>query len=75
MGALDVPALKFAVLNLIGAAVWAVLVAWLGYQFGNLLELVLPDIKKAEEFVLLGILIAGLGLGLRRFQKSRKKRL
>ena len=74
MGALHVPALRFAALNLIGAALWSVLVAWLGYQFGNLLELVLPDIKRAEEFVALAMLVAGLAVAWIRIQRARKVR-
>ncbi len=72
MGALQVPALRFALLNMVGAAVWAVLVAWLGYQFGNLLELVFHDLRHIEEFVLLVLLIAGVAVAWVRYRRSSR---
>ena len=71
MGALHVPALRFAVLNMSGAAFWAVLVAWLGYQFGNLLELFFQDLKRVEESVLVAILLGGCAWWLTRRIRSR----
>ena len=43
-----VPAWKFMVYNAIGAAIWAPLVAGVGYFFGNMLEAVLQDMKQIE---------------------------
>ncbi len=74
MGALHVPALRFAVLNMAGAAFWAVLVAWLGYQFGNLLELFFQDLKRVEESVLVAILLGGCAWWLTRRIRSRSGR-
>lgn len=67
MGALEVSPFRFTVLNLIGAAIWAVLIAWLGYIFGSALEWLLQDIKRIEESVLVGILLAGALWSLFRF--------
>ena len=43
-----VPAWKFAVYNLIGAALWAPLIAGVGYFFGSVLESALHDLKRYE---------------------------
>lgn len=59
LGMLGVPPLRFALLNMLGAAVWAVVIAGLGYQFGNLLELFVRDLKLFEEAVLVAILVVG----------------
>ena len=56
-----VPAWKFMVFNLIGAAIWAPLIAGLGYLFGNVLESVLDDLKSAELWVFASVVILGLG--------------
>jgi membrane protein DedA with SNARE-associated domain len=43
-----VPAWKFMAYNAIGAAIWAPLVAGVGYFFGNMLEAALQDMKQIE---------------------------
>ena len=73
MGALQVPALRFAWLNALGAAVWAMLIAGLGYQFGNALELFFQDLRLIEEWVLAAILLLGLTYGLLKFWHWRKR--
>ena len=71
-----VPAWKFVVYNLIGAAIWAPLIAGIGYLFGSALESVLHDLKKVELWGLLVLLCIGLcgviGHGLR--ARARKQR-
>lgn len=71
MGAMKISPLRFCILNVMGAAIWAVLIAWLGYQFGNVLELMLHDVKLVEEIVLVGILLAGLAWAVYRRYKNR----
>ena len=61
IGALRVAPLRFAWLNLIGAAIWAVLITTLGYQFGNALQWVFDDLHRIEETVMALIVLAGLG--------------
>ena len=69
MGASRVPVLRFALLNVLGAALWAVLIAGTGYTFGAAIETVLVDLKTIEEVVLVVILVLGGGLWLlRRFR-------
>jgi membrane protein DedA with SNARE-associated domain len=56
-----VPAWKFVVYNFIGAAIWAPLIAGLGYLFGSALETVLHDLKKVELWGLLFLVCCGAG--------------
>jgi membrane protein DedA with SNARE-associated domain len=75
MGALKVPALRFAWLNAVGAAIWAVLITTLGYQFGNALELFFRDLRLIEEGVLASILLLGMAhalLSLWRWHKRQR---
>ncbi|MGE5027135.1 MAG: DedA family protein [Betaproteobacteria bacterium] len=51
--------LRFFVLNLAGALVWAVLVAGAGFLFGSALELLFADLRRYEEALL--ALMAGIG--------------
>lgn len=71
MGALHVPALRFALLNMAGAALWAVAVGWAGFQFGNLLELLLPEIRRVEEAALLAVAAAVVAWWLLRWLRAR----
>ena len=50
---------KFIVLNLIGAVVWAIVVAGLGYLFGQAVELMLQDARRYELALLISIAAAG----------------
>jgi len=59
MGASGVPHVRFAVLNMIGAAIWAMAVGSAGYYFGVAIEVLLDDVKRVEGTVLIGILSAG----------------
>ena len=56
-----VPAWKFLVYNFIGAAIWAPLIAGLGYVFGSALEAVLDDLKNVELLAFGAIVLIGLG--------------
>lgn len=58
-----VPAWKFVVYNFIGAAIWAPLVAGVGYFFGSVLEAMLDDIRHVEMWgmaILLAIGVTGV---------------
>lgn len=71
-----VPAWKFLVYNFIGAAIWAPLIAGIGYLFGSALESVLHDLKKVELWAFLVLLVIGLCIvvfhGLRSRSRARK---
>lgn len=74
LGSSRVPMLRFAVLNLIGAALWALVIAGVGFAFGATMEALLTDIKKIEEALLILILLVGGGFWLWR-RKGRRKAL
>ena len=71
IGISGVSSARFALLNMLGAIVWAVIIALAGYYFGALLELLLKDIKHIEEAILLGILLVGCILWL--WRRARNK--
>lgn len=64
LGMLGVPRWKFVLLNLLGAAVWAVLFSLLGYQFGQALHWWLDDLRKVQEAVLGLLLLTAVALPL-----------
>src|SRR4051812_28413214 len=66
-----VPAWKFMVYNFIGAAIWAPLIAGLGYLFGNVVEALLEDLKSVELWAFAVLLLFGVGMFL--FHHFRRK--
>ncbi len=58
IGASKVPPLRFLVLNVIGACVWAVAVGMAGFYLGRTVELFLADVKLYEIWIL-GVLGCG----------------
>ena len=65
--------IRFFVLNVIGAAVWSVAVAFVGYLFGAVAQSVLVDVKKYEYLIIPGVLCAGALVWFAYFLHSRKK--
>lgn len=74
LGSSRVPLLRFAVLNVVGAVLWAVLVSGAGYAFGLAINSLIADTKRIEEFVLVIILALGVGLWLWRRFRTRTPR-
>jgi membrane protein DedA with SNARE-associated domain len=60
IGASRISPLRFLILNIIGASIWASLVGSLGYLFGQTLELLIGDIKRYE--LLIFAVLAGIGI-------------
>jgi membrane protein DedA with SNARE-associated domain len=71
IGASGIARLRFTVLNLLGAFVWAVAIGILGYVFGQTFELLLDDIKRYELWLFAGIAIVGVIVWW--FYRTRKK--
>jgi len=73
IGCSGFPPLRFFALNFLGALVWAISFASLGYHLGNFAETVLDDIERYEKLIL-GVLCLSLILFFlwRRFRKSRR---
>jgi membrane protein DedA with SNARE-associated domain len=62
IGMSSVSWVRFALFNLIGAIVWAALIAGIGYALGEALTRLLGDLKRVEEWVFGLVLIGGLVL-------------
>jgi len=74
LGSSRVPMLRFAVLNVMGAVLWAVLVAGAGYAFGLTINSLIANVERIEEIVLVVILTLGVGLWpLRKFRTQARK--
>jgi len=68
-----VPAWKFMVYNFIGAAIWAPLIAGIGYLFGHALEAILVDMKRYEMWAALSIVGVGIVAVLVHFVRARRR--
>lgn len=64
IGMSEVPARRFLLFNLIGAAIWAVLIAGAGYLFGHTMKRVLDNIEHYEWIGYLVIVAIALVLAL-----------
>jgi membrane protein DedA with SNARE-associated domain len=66
---------RFALFNVIGAAIWAPLVGGLGYLFGHAVEAFIGDLERFEEAGLVIIILVGLLLTLAHgYWKAREKK-
>ena len=66
-----VPSWKFMLYNFIGAAIWAPLIAGIGYKFGEIVESVLGNMKRFELWVFLAIVAIGLTILIVRHLRER----
>lgn len=76
IGMSEVPARRYLVLNLIGAAVWAMAVAYLGYSLGEAAEALLGRLRRYELAIFaaiaaLGAIVWGVHFARRRRQRSK----
>jgi membrane protein DedA with SNARE-associated domain len=58
-GLSGISAIRFFILNVIGAVAWSVVVALVGYLFGAAARAVIADMKTYEHWIILGILWTG----------------
>jgi membrane protein DedA with SNARE-associated domain len=70
----SISAVRFAVLNLISAAVWAVAVGSLGYLFGQAIEGMMGRLKVWEHRILAALAIALVIFVIHRLVRARIKR-
>ncbi len=73
IGLTNISYARFAVFNVIGAAIWASAVTMAGYYFGQAIEAVLGSVKKYEAEVLAGMLAAALLFWLVHFFIARRR--
>lgn len=64
VGSSNIAAGRFAILNGVGAVLWAVVIATLGWSFGQAIELLLGDIRHIEGWVALGLAVAAVSVAL-----------
>lgn len=58
---------EFIVFNVIAAMLWSVVIGYVGYLFGNALQVFMGDIKRYEAFIFMGLVLVGAMIwGLRR---------
>ena len=74
IGMSSIPFLVFALLNMVGAIVWAAAVASAGYYFGMALEIWIANLKQFEETMLVIILVMGASIWLWRRRPKRKSK-
>lgn len=67
IGTSGLPPWRFVLYNLLGAAIWATLVAGIGYLFGQTLQWLFADIKRYEEIALLSVGTACIVFALARW--------
>jgi membrane protein DedA with SNARE-associated domain len=60
IGMSAVPWPRFFALNLLGAALWALLFATLGYLFGSAMELVMQNVREYEGWLFAGLAAVGV---------------
>jgi len=59
IGMSPISSARFALLNALGALLWACLIGGIGWIFGHAAEALLGDIRNAEGWLLLGLAAAG----------------
>jgi len=70
LGMSSIPTIRFQALNLIGAVLWSVAIAALGYLFGNTVEYLIGDLHHYEKALL--TILAVLAFALWFFSRMKK---
>lgn len=71
IGTTNVKGSKFFILNVLGAVVWGVFFAVGGFAFGNALERFIGHVRRAEKFIIIGVLVGALLVQLIVFLRRR----
>ncbi|KPK67873.1 MAG: hypothetical protein AMJ84_12195 [Acidithiobacillales bacterium SM23_46] len=72
IGMSKVSYVRFTVLNLVGAGIWAVGISLAGYYFGHAVDVVLGDIKHYELEILASIAVVAVLIWLVRFFRQSR---
>lgn len=75
VGAAHVSRMRFFLLNLVGAVIWAFSFGFAGYLFGEAFRLFLSDFKRYELYVLLGLVLIALVIWLITLIRNRRRAL
>ena len=73
LGMGSVPAVAFVALNFVSAALWAVVIAALGYAFGEVAARLLAEVMHFEQIAIVGVFAAGAALWLVHFVRIRRR--
>ena len=78
IGATDISYLRFTLLNIFGAGIWAIAIGLIGYFFGHAVDALLGDIRHYEIELLAGIILVSMLVWLishrrRRVRSSKEK--
>ena len=73
LGTSKVSGVRFLILNVLGAIVWAFLFVSVGYFFGDTLSLFLGNIKKFEGVLVLVIIAGGAVVQILSWRRARRK--
>jgi membrane protein DedA with SNARE-associated domain len=64
LGAAKISPPRFFILNFIGASVWAIVIGTMGYLFGQVMEILIDDLKRYEWRLFVVIAVVGLAIWL-----------
>ena len=73
LGVTQVSQVRFAVVNLLGAILWAVLIGGAGYLFGQAVGLLLHDAQRYEAYLLGTVLLLGIAVWVYRHYRLEVK--
>ena len=73
VGAAHVPRLRFFTLNLIGAIVWAIIFAYIGFFLGEASHFFIDDFKRYGLYLLGGAVALGMAIWLINLWRQRRK--
>ncbi len=73
VGASRIAPLRFLILNIVGATIWAIVIGTMGYFLGHALELIIGEIKHYELLIL--VILAGVGIVVWSAHLLSKKRV
>jgi membrane protein DedA with SNARE-associated domain len=73
IGTCKVPGWRFALFNAIGAAIWAPLIAGLGYLFGGTVQWALDDLDNLQLALLGVVVVAALAVAGVRWRRRRSR--
>lgn len=73
IGSTAVPALRFALLNAVGALLWATLIGGIGWSFGAAAEALLGHLQHLQAWLFAGLLLLALLVTLLRRRRARRR--
>ncbi|MEW5863996.1 MAG: DedA family protein [Pseudomonadota bacterium] len=72
IGAAGLSPRRFVLFNALGAALWAVAIAGIGWIFGQALQAILGELRRYEAAIVIGALVAAAVFAAARFLRGRR---